>query len=203
MTMNRGLLLVVSGPSGAGKGTVCKALMEQHPEVCMSVSATTRKPRPGEADGVNYYFLEEEQFRSMIDNHEFIEWACFCQNYYGTPRKKVEELLEAGKDVILEIEVQGAIQVKSKFPEAVFIFVMPPSMEELEKRLTGRGTEAPEVIAERLETARWECSNIEKYNYILINDEVSLAADRFAAIIQTEKMRIERNGMWIQENLKK
>ncbi|MBQ2696904.1 MAG: guanylate kinase [Clostridia bacterium] len=200
---NKGLLLVVSGPSGAGKGTVCKALMEQHPEVCMSVSATTRKPRPGEADGVNYYFLEEEQFRSMIENHEFIEWACFCQNYYGTPRKKVEELLEAGKDVILEIEVQGAIQVKSKFPEAVFIFVMPPSMEELEKRLTGRGTEAPEVVAERLETARWECSNIEKYNYILINDEVSLAAERFAAIIQTEKMRIERNGMWIQENLKK
>lgn len=200
---NKGLLLVVSGPSGAGKGTVCKALMEQHPEVCMSVSATTRKPRPGEADGVNYYFLEEEQFRSMIENHEFIEWACFCQNYYGTPRKKVEELLEAEKDVILEIEVQGAIQVKSKFPEAVFIFVMPPSMEELEKRLKGRGTEAPEVVAERLETARWECSNIEKYNYILINDEVSLAAERFAAIIQTEKMRIERNGMWIQENLKK
>lgn len=196
---NRGLLLVVSGPSGAGKGTVCKALMEKHPEVCMSVSATTRKPRPGEIDGVNYYFLEEEKFRTMIDNHEFIEWACFCQNYYGTPRKKVEDLLAEGKDVILEIEVQGAMQVKSKFPEGVFIFVMPPSLEELRNRLTGRGTESAEVVEERLKTALWECTNIEKYNYILINDDVNDATERFAAIIKTEKMRIERNGQWIQD----
>lgn len=196
---NRGLLLVVSGPSGAGKGTVCKALMEKHPEVCMSVSATTRKPRPGEIDGVNYYFLEEEKFRTMIDNHEFIEWACFCQNYYGTPKKKVEDLLAEGKDVILEIEVQGAMQVKSKFPEGVFIFVMPPSLEELRNRLLGRGTETAEVVEERLKTALWECTNIEKYNYILINDDVNDATERFAAIIKTEKMRIERNGQWIQD----
>lgn len=196
---NKGLLLVVSGPSGAGKGTVCKALMEKHPEVCMSVSATTRKPRPGEVDGVNYYFLEEAKFRTMIDNHEFIEWACFCQNYYGTPKKKVEDLLAEGKDVILEIEVQGAMQVKSKFPEGVFIFVMPPSLEELRNRLLGRGTETAEVVEERLKTALWECTNIDKYNYILINDDVNDATDRFAAIIEAEKMRIERNGQWIQD----
>ncbi len=199
--MSKGLLLVVSGPSGAGKGTVCRALMKQNPDICMSVSATTRKPRPGEVDGESYYFLDEDTFRAMIDKHEFIEWACFCQNYYGTPRKKVEELLEAGKDVILEIEVQGAMQVKSKFPEGVYIFVMPPSLEELERRLTGRGTEAPEVVKERLKTALWECSNIEKYNYILINDEVDSAVQRFASVIEAEKMRIERNGEWVSKTL--
>jgi len=196
--MKKGLLLVVSGPAGSGKGTVNAHLINSG-EFVYSVSATTRAPRPGEADGVNYYFLEEEKFRSMIENHEFIEWACFCQNYYGTPRKRVEDLLAEGKDVILEIEVQGAIQVKSKFPEAVFIFVMPPSLEELRNRLSGRGTESAEVVEERLQTALWECTNIEKYNYILINDDVNDATDRFAAIIEAEKMRIERNGQWIQD----
>ena len=197
----KGLLLVVSGPSGAGKGTVCKALMENCPDIYMSISATTRKPRPGEVDGVNYYFLSEDKFRSMIDNHEFIEWACFCQNYYGTPRKKVEDLLDAGKDVILEIEVQGAMQVRSKFPEAVFIFVTPPSMEELANRLSGRGTETPEVVEERLKTALWEYKNITKYNYILINDTVDAAAKRMEAIIRAEKMRTERSGDWIEEHV--
>ncbi len=197
--MNRGLLLVISGPSGTGKGTVCKALMEKRPDIHLSVSATTRKPRPGEVDGESYYFLSEEKFRSMIDNKGFIEWACFCQNYYGTPREKVEEQLAAGHDVILEIEVQGAMQVKSKFPEAVFIFVMAPSVEELERRLSGRGTEAPEVIRERLKTALWEYTNMEKYNYILLNDDVDSATDRLISIIDAEKQRTERNAHVIEE----
>ncbi|MBR5236002.1 MAG: guanylate kinase [Clostridia bacterium] len=197
--MNRGLLLVVSGPSGTGKGTVCRALLEKRPDIHLSVSATTRKPRPGEIDGVSYYFMEEEAFRSMINSDGFIEWACFCQNYYGTPKEKVEEQLAAGRDVILEIEVQGAMQVKSEFPEAVFIFVVPPSLEELEKRLSGRGTEKPEVIHERLKTALWEYSNMEKYNYILLNDEVDKAVERFISIIEAEKQRVERNDDWVNK----
>ena len=197
--MNRGLLLVVSGPSGTGKGTVCRALLEKRPDIHLSVSATTRKPRPGEIDGVSYYFMEEAAFRSMIEKADFIEWACFCQNYYGTPKQKVEEQLAAGHDVILEIEVQGAMQVKSEFPEAVFIFVVPPSLDELEKRLAGRGTEKPEVIQERLKTALWEYSNMEKYNYILLNDEVDKAVERFISIIEAEKQRVERNADWVNE----
>ncbi len=197
--MNRGLLLVVSGPSGTGKGTVCRALLEKRPDIHLSVSATTRKPRPGEVDGVSYYFMEEAAFRSMIENDGFIEWACFCQNYYGTPKEKVEEQLAAGHDVILEIEVQGAMQVKSEFPEAVFIFVVPPSLDELEKRLSGRGTEKPDVIQERLKTALWEYSNMEKYNYILLNDEVDKAVERFINIIEAEKQRVERNADWVNE----
>ena len=198
----RGLLIVVSGPSGTGKGTVCHALLQKRPDIHLSVSATTRRPRPGEADGVNYYFLSEEKFKSMIEEKGFIEWACFCQNYYGTPRDKVEEQLAAGHDVILEIEVQGAMQVRSKFPEAVFVFVMAPSVEELERRLSGRGTEAPAVIKERLKTALWEYSNMEKYNYILLNDEVDGAVDRLISIIDAEKQRTERNADVIQEALK-
>lgn len=198
----RGLLIVVSGPSGTGKGTVCQALMDKRPDIHLSVSATTRNPRPGEIDGVNYYFLSEEKFKSMIEEKGFIEWACFCQNYYGTPKDKVEEQLAAGHDVILEIEVQGAMQVRSKFPEAVFVFVMAPSVEELERRLSGRGTEAPEVIKERLKTALWEYSNMEKYNYILLNDEVDGAVNRLISIIDAEKQRTERNGDVIQEALK-
>ena len=192
--MRRGLLLVASGASGTGKGTVCRAMLQEHPEIRLSVSATTRKPRAGEVDGESYFFLTQETFREMIDRKEFIEWACFCNNYYGTPRKAVEEQLAAGHDVILEIEVQGAMQVKSKFPEAVFIFITPPSLEELRNRIVGRGTETEDVINQRMETARQEFTHMEKYNYILLNDDIDSAVKRFAAIIEAEKMRTERSA---------
>lgn len=191
---NKGLLLVVSGASGAGKGTLCHALVQKRTDTWLSVSATTRKPRPGEVEGESYYFLEEAAFRSMIDEGGFIEWACFCDNYYGTPKACVEEQLAAGRNVILEIEVQGAMQVRSEYPEAVFVFVMTPTWQELKKRLTGRGTEAAGVIEQRLERARQEFSYIDKYNYIVINDTIEQAAERFGAIIEAEKMRTERSG---------
>lgn len=191
---NKGLLLVVSGASGAGKGTLCHALVQKRTDTWLSVSATTRKPRPGEVEGESYYFLEEAAFRSMIDEGGFIEWACFCDNYYGTPKARVEEQLAAGRNVILEIEVQGAMQVRSEYPEAVFVFVMTPTWQELKKRLTGRGTEAAAVIEQRLERARQEFSYIDKYNYIVINDTIEQAAERFGAIIEAEKMRTERSG---------
>lgn len=191
---NKGLLLVVSGASGAGKGTLCHALVQKRADTWLSVSATTRKPRPGEVEGESYYFLEEAAFRSMIDEGGFIEWACFCDNYYGTPKARVEEQLAAGRNVILEIEVQGAMQVRSEYPEAVFVFVMTPTWQELKNRLTGRGTEAAAVIEQRLERARQEFSYIDKYNYIVINDTIEQAAERFGAIIEAEKMRTERSG---------
>lgn len=190
---NKGLLLVVSGASGAGKGTLCHALVQKRTDTWLSVSATTRKPRPGEVEGESYYFLEEAAFRSMIDEGGFIEWACFCDNYYGTPKARVEEQLAAGRNVILEIEVQGAMQVRSEYPEAVFVFVMTPTWQELKNRLTGRGTEAAGVIEQRLERARQEFSYIDKYNYIVINDTIEQAAERFGAIIEAEKMRTERS----------
>lgn len=196
---NKGLLLVVSGPSGVGKGTVCTKMLKKHDDIFLSVSATTRSPREGELDGVHYYFLSEGDFKEKIENNGFIEWACFCENYYGTPKDAVEQMLDNGKDVILEIDVQGALKVRSEYPEAVFVFVLPPSIEELEKRLSGRGTESREVINKRLQAALWEISNAHKYNYILLNDEVELAVQRFEAIITAEKARVARNAEIIKK----
>lgn len=197
----KGLLLVISGPSGAGKGTVCSGYIKKHGDECaLSVSATTRSPRPGEVDGVNYFFLTEEKFTEMVRNGEFLEHAAFCSNMYGTPKKNVLEMLESGRDVILEIEVQGAMQVRSHYPEGVFVFVMPPSMEVLEERLRGRKTEEDSVIRERLARAKQEFNFIEKYNYVLVNDTVSGAVERLEDIVSAEKQRMPRNIEYIKAN---
>ncbi len=195
----KGLLLVISGPSGVGKGTVCKEYLRTHDDCTLSVSATTRSPREGEIDGVNYFFLSHEEFRRRIDADGFLEHAVFCENYYGTPKDAVMEMIESGKDVILEIEVQGALQVRSHYPEAVFIFVLPPALGDLETRLRGRGTETEEVILNRLERAKAEFKYIEKYNYVLINDTVEAAAARLDAIVKAEHCLLCRNYKYIEK----
>lgn len=194
MKLNQdGLLIVISGPSGVGKGTVRQALfnMKGH-NLVYSVSMTTRKPRTGEVDGVDYYFVTEEEFKKGIEDNRFLEYANFVGNYYGTPKDKVEEQLAKGNEVVLEIEVQGAMQVKAAKPDAVFIFIAPPSMTVLEHRLVTRGTENYEIIKERLEKARREIKLAPEYDYIVINDEVHNAADRIMAIIRAEHARTKR-----------
>ena len=195
----KGLLLVVSGPSGVGKGTICKEYLSKYDDCALSVSATTRAPREGEVDGVSYFFLSHDEFRKKIDAGGFLEHAVFCDNYYGTPKDAVMEKLDEGKNVILEIEVQGALQVRSHYPEAVFVFVIPPSMEELENRLRGRGTETDDVIAKRLERAKAEFKYIEKYNYTLTNDTVENAVCVLHSIIEAEKCVMARNYEYLKE----
>ena len=193
MNKRRGLLVVFSGPSGSGKGTVLKEALKKSENLKLSVSVTTRAPREGEVDGVDYIFYSQEKFKELISQDGFLEWACFCENYYGTPKAQIEALLSEGKDVVLEIEVQGAMKVKEKCPDAVLIFNLPPSMEELKNRLVGRQTDAPEVIEKRLETAVWEISQAEKYDYIIVNDEVEKAADELLCTIKGEKCNVYRN----------
>ena len=185
----KGQLLVVSGPSGAGKGTICKALIEKNP-IWISTSCTTRKPRAGEVDGINYFFIEREEFLKRIDNDEFLEYAEVYGNFYGTPRSEVLRLLDEGKDVILEIDIQGALKIKSSYPEGVFIFIMPPSMEELRNRITNRGSETPESLKTRLEAAYDEISFASKYDYAVVNDEVDKAVKKIESIIIAEKCRV-------------
>jgi guanylate kinase len=189
---SNGLLIVLSGPSGAGKGTICHELLQQQPEVKYSVSATTRKPRPKEVDGLDYFFRTQEEFQSMIQNDELLEWAEFCENYYGTPRFAVEQALQAGTDVILEIEIQGALQIKKRFPHGVFVFVVPPSMSVLSERIHKRGTESEEVIRKRLETATRELEYVTEYDYVIVNDELEKAVDKLKNILVAEKCRVKR-----------
>lgn len=199
---DKGLLLVISGPSGVGKGTICREYIKNHDDCALSVSATTRSPREGEIHGESYFFMTHDEFRKKIDEGGFLEHAVFCENYYGTPKDAVMRMLESGKNVILEIEVQGALQVRSHYPEAVFIFVIPPSLDELEERLRGRGTETDEVIAKRLDRAKAEFKYIDKYNYVLVNDTVAAATERLQAIITAEKCVMSRNYKSINEKLK-
>ncbi|MFH5183037.1 guanylate kinase [Paenibacillus sp. TAB 01] len=188
----KGILIVLSGPSGVGKGTVCKALRECTPELIYSVSATTREPREGEVEGVNYFFKTKEQFQQLIRDDQVLEWAEYVGNYYGTPRRFVEDTLNAGKDIILEIEVQGALKVKQKFPQGVFIFLLPPSMDELENRIVGRGTESEESIRSRMSVAMDEIRLMEHYDYAIVNDRVEHACARINAIIEAEHCRKDR-----------
>ena len=190
---DKGLLLVISGPSGTGKGTLCKRLLEKNKDIFLSVSATTRKPREGEIDGVSYHFYSEDKFRQLIADNQLIEWAAFCDNYYGTPKAPVDENINNGKDVLLEIEIEGAMKVRAKHPEGVYIFLFPPSIEVLEERLKGRGTETDDVISKRLARAKQELEMCTKYNYYVVNDDLEKAVEEIEAIIIAEKARKERN----------
>lgn len=190
--MDKGLLIVVSGPSGAGKGTVMGRLM-QDGGYALSISATTRSPREGEQNGVNYFFKTKTEFEQMIADNDFLEYAEFCGNYYGTPMPYVQQKLDEGKNVILEIEVKGAFQVKERCPDAVLIFLAPPSMQELENRLVGRGTETADVIAKRLARAAEELDLVDDYDYIVINDDVDEAAEDIKAVVRAEHKKLTRN----------
>ena len=196
-----GLLLVVSGPAGVGKGTINAELMRRHPNIVMSVSATTRAPRPGEIDGVHYFFHTEEEFQDLIRKNALLEYVkVFNMNYYGTPRAFVENQLASGHDVILEIDVQGAAKVRSAFPEAVLVFICPPSMEELKSRLVGRATETPEAIRRRTEEAYREIRSAgDFYDYAVINESVETAVLQMEAILSAERDRVPRNRHLFEE----
>lgn len=187
----KGILIVLSGPSGAGKGTICKALLEKA-DFWLSVSATTRQPRAGEVEGKNYYFLTKEEFEDRIKKDDFLEYARVYGNYYGTPKSSVIEAIENGKDVILEIDIQGALKVKEAYPGGVFVFILPPSMEELKNRIIQRGSETQESLMTRFKSAYQEINYVSKYNYAVVNDTVDEAVRKIQAIIAAEKCRVDR-----------
>lgn len=188
----KGVLLVVSGPSGAGKGTICQLLREQLPDLGYSISVTTRQPRVGEVDGVNYFFKTVPQVKEMIAKGELLEYAEVYGNYYGTPRKYVEDLLNTGHDVLLEIDIQGALQIKERFPEGVFVFIVPPSLDELSARIYKRGTDSEDVIKRRMASAAGELTYAQKYDYIIVNDIAQKAANKVLTIMEAERYRVDR-----------
>lgn len=192
--MRKGLLVVVSGPSGAGKGTICQALLEKAGNLAYSVSATTRRPREGEVEGESYYFLTVAAFEEMIGNDALLEWAKVYGNYYGTPLKKIEEKLAAGEDILLEIDTQGAMKVQEKFPDGVYIFILPPSLAELERRIRGRDTETEEVLGKRLGAAVDEIKAGRRYKYVVMNDEVGNAVGTILGILAAERHLVSRSG---------
>ncbi len=198
--IRKGLLLVVSGPSGAGKGTICKALLTRNPEIQLSVSATTRSPRAGEVDGVNYHFITRETFESRIEKEGFIEHARVYDNYYGTPKANVMAALDAGDDMLLEIDIQGAMQVRDRMPDGIYVFILPPSMSELKNRIIKRGSETQESLNKRFASAYQEIDFIKKYDYYIINDDLENAVATLESIIRAEKHRVVQDiGAIIQE----
>lgn len=189
---SKGLLIVVSGPSGAGKGTICKELLSNNPQIKVSISSTTRLPRPGEKDGVNYFFIDKNKFETMINNNDFLEYASVYDNYYGTPKEYVMNNLENGNDVLLEIDIVGALQIKERFEDAIFIFILPPSLEELKNRIVGRGTESLSDIEKRYGSAISEIKQVIKYDYAVVNDDIKRAVEDIKAIIIAEKCKVLR-----------
>lgn len=189
----QGILIVVSGPSGTGKGTICRELLRNNPHLKYSISATTRPPREGEIDGVNYLFITKEKFKSMIVADDLLEWAEVYGNFYGTPRHYVLEQLNKGYDIVLEIDTQGAMRVKEKFPDGVYIYIIPPSLDELADRIFKRGTDTLDIIKKRLNCASSELSLAQNYHYIVVNDQVPAAVQKIETIIAAEKLKAERN----------
>src|SRR5699024_1225583 len=194
MKLSQGFLLVISGPSGSGKGTVSHKLLSQNQDIIFSVSATTRRPRVGEIDGENYFFLEEEEFKDMTQNNEFLEYAFVHNNYYGTPRKFVLDEIDKGEIVLLEIDVQGALQIKKNYKNVVFVFLLPPTMDELRNRIVKRGTESQEDIERRFKNAFEELNFVGEYDYFVVNDKVGNAVQNIENIIEAEKLRVKRHS---------
>ncbi|NLI69567.1 MAG: guanylate kinase [Firmicutes bacterium] len=198
--MESGLIVVISGPSGVGKGTLCHKISEHLPELEVSISATTRAPRRGEEEGKSYFFLTEREFKQKINEDFFLEWARLYDDYYGTPAAPVKDIVDQGKDILLELDVQGAMQVKKNIPGAVFIFIAPPSMKELQRRITGRGTEKPEHIRKRMEIALKELKMYRDYDYLVINNNLEEAVLNIKAVIMAEKCKVGRHaGIWLKQ----
>ncbi|MBQ6129544.1 MAG: guanylate kinase [Lachnospiraceae bacterium] len=197
-----GILIILSGFAGSGKGTIIKELLSRYDNYALSVSATTRAPREGEEEGVHYFFKTEEEFKEMIARGELLEYANYVGNYYGTPREYVKQQLLAGKDVILEIETEGALNIKREYPDAVLVFVMPPSVEEIHRRLLHRGTETEEIIEKRMKKAGFEITVVDRYDYLMVNDVLEESVELFNSIVKCQHMAVSRNRDYIEDKKK-